>query len=62
VYLAEGGTRDLDLAAAKGTFTVSWFNPRSGGALQRAPEVRSGGKVALTAPSTDDWLAVVRRK
>jgi hypothetical protein len=61
VYLPKGGPASLDLRAAPGVFSVSWFNPRDGGALTPAPEVSGGAGVALTAPSTDDWLAVVRR-
>lgn len=67
VYLPKGGSADLDLSRATTSespqmFTVAWFNPREGGALQPAGEVRSGGKATLTAPSTEDWLAVVRRR
>jgi hypothetical protein len=63
VYLPDGGACELDLGAAAGaTFSVAWFNPRSGGPLQRAADVRGGASVGLTAPSAEDWLAVVRRK
>ncbi|MDP3072486.1 MAG: DUF5060 domain-containing protein [Opitutaceae bacterium] len=61
VYLPKGGTASLDLAAAPGSFNVSWFNPREGGALQTGGKVTGGAKATLTAPGTDDWLAVVRR-
>ena len=61
VYLPQGGTVQLDLARASGDFAVAWFNPREGGALKSGAKVRGGAKVALTAPSADDWLAVVRR-
>jgi hypothetical protein len=67
VYLpkANGGTTDLDLSAAKGTFTVKWFNPRAGGELVSGSvsTVNGGGSVALGAPpadATEDWLAVIR--
>ncbi|MEQ1851557.1 MAG: putative collagen-binding domain-containing protein, partial [Chthoniobacteraceae bacterium] len=69
VYLPDGtkgGSTDLDLSGAKGTFTVKWFNPRSGGALVSG-SVKSveGGKTATTGnPPSDageDWLIVVRR-
>jgi hypothetical protein len=64
VYLPNGGGADLDLATPTGAgkFSVSWFNPREGGALKPAGDANAGGKVELTAPSADDWLAVVRRK
>ena len=65
VYLPTGGSAELDLGSVPATtsFTVAWFNPRDGGALQRAGETRGGAKSALRAPdATNDWLAVVRKK
>jgi hypothetical protein len=62
VYLPEGGTEQLDLTGATGTFSCKWFNPRTGGALQAGEKVKSGEIVSLVAPSKDDWLAVVKRK
>ena len=66
VYLPKGGTTELDLSGAQGTFNVSWFNPRTGGAPKSGPvkSVNGGGNVRLgAAPSaaTEDWLAVVRK-
>jgi hypothetical protein len=66
VYLPNGGTSDLDLSAAKGTFTVKWFNPRTGGDLLNGSvnTVNGGGSVALGTPpadATEDWLVVIRR-
>ena len=66
VYLPNGGTTDLDLSAAKGAFTVKWFNPRAGGELMNGSVsvVKGGGSVALGTPpadATEDWLAVIRR-
>ena len=61
VYLPKGGAAALDLAAAPGAFTVVWFNPRDGGALSGATPATGGAKLTLTAPSTDDWLAIIRR-
>ena len=65
VYLPKGGTTELDLSAANGSFTVKWFNPRAGGALQdgSAKSVSGGGKAALGIPPADaseDWLVVIR--
>jgi hypothetical protein len=66
VYLPTGGTTELDLTDAPGTFNLSWFDPRNGGALRRGSvtSVRGGGRVTLGAPPdnpAEDWLAVVRR-
>jgi uncharacterized protein DUF5060/collagenase-like protein with putative collagen-binding domain len=66
VYLPSGGSADLDLTGAAGQFTVSWFDPRNGGALKRgsAASVAGGKKVSIgAAPASpqEDWLVVVRR-
>ena len=66
VYLPAGGTTDLDLTDAPGSFSLNWFDPRNGGPLKRGavPSVRGGGPVSLGAPPDnpgEDWLAVVRR-
>jgi hypothetical protein len=61
-YLSDGGSADLDLTGAGGTYSVGWFNPREGGRVQPAGPVRGGTKAKLTAPSADDWLAVVRKQ
>jgi hypothetical protein len=66
VFLANGGTADLDLGGATGGFSVKWFNPRTGGPLLTGSvkSVRGGGPVALGNPpgeATDDWVVVVRK-
>lgn len=66
VYLADGGSSKLDLSGAKGDFSVSWFNPRSGGDLQSGSvtTVQGGGSVSLgnaPADSDEDWLVVVKK-
>jgi len=66
VYLPSGGSADLDLTGAAGQFTVSWFDPRNGGALKRGSvaSVAGGKKVSIgaaPASSQEDWLVVVRR-
>jgi hypothetical protein len=66
VYLPSGGTSPLNLSGVSGEFSVSWFNPRTGGDLiPGTPKVAiGGGEIELASPSGatgDDWLAVVRR-
>ncbi len=66
VYLPDGGTSELDLAGASGSFTVKWFNPRTGAALAdgSVKSVKGGGKASLGNPPADrglDWLAIVRK-
>ena len=66
VYLPNGGSTELDLSAANGGYTVSWFNPRTGGELQSGSvkQVSGGGTVSLgNAPfdTDEDWAILVRR-
>jgi uncharacterized protein DUF5060/collagenase-like protein with putative collagen-binding domain len=66
VYLPSGGTASLDLRDAAGGFTVSWFDPRNGGALKRGSvaAVRAGAPAPLGEPPdspAEDWLILVRR-
>jgi hypothetical protein len=66
VYLPTGGSAELDLTGVSGTLSVSWFDPRNGGALKRGSvaSVTGGRPVVLGMPPdnpTEDWLAVVRR-
>ena len=65
VCLPTGGTTDLDLGDGKTAYTVAWYNPRAGGALQDGSvrEVSGPGKVALGDPPADpsaDWVVLVR--
>jgi hypothetical protein len=67
VYLPDGGTTNLNLSGASGVFTLSWFDPRNGGALKpgSVQTVNGGAGVSLGMPpsdATEDWLAIVRRK
>ncbi|MCX7826344.1 MAG: DUF5060 domain-containing protein [Verrucomicrobiae bacterium] len=66
VYLPNGGTAELALSAANGKFTVKWFNPRIGGALQDGTvrSVIAGGTVSLGQPPcdpTEDWLVIAQK-
>lgn len=64
VYLPQGGSTELDLTGAGGNYSVSWYNPRSGGELVQSnvKSVTGGRKVRIEAPGDDkeDWLGVVR--
>jgi CubicO group peptidase (beta-lactamase class C family) len=67
VYLPNGGTSEIDLGAAAGRFTVKWFNPRRGGALQQVDVTSlTGGAVhglgRAPAEPGEDWLVVVRKE
>jgi hypothetical protein len=67
VYLAGGGSAELDLGRAATAYRVDWFDPRSGGKLQKGSvaEVRGPDKAALGIPPSkpeEDWVVLVRRK
>ena len=55
VYLPDGGSTDIKLPEGN-SFTIGWFNPRTGEMSDAKP--LDGSK--LTAPDKEDWLAVVR--
>lgn len=61
VYLRTGGSTVLDMQA-EGTFTIQWFDPRTGEYLKK-PRKLKAGKVTLEAPEKgdDDWAAVIKR-
>jgi len=66
VYQCEPGESELDLTDTKGSFSVRWYDPRSGGELQKGSveQVTGGRQVKLGRPpkdADDDWLVVVRR-
>lgn len=67
VYLPSGGTTKLSLESVGSAFEIYWFNPRTGGDLQRGSiEVAQGpGWIAVGTPPADfdqDWVALVKRK
>jgi hypothetical protein len=65
VQLPKGGPAALELAP--GTYTVQWYDPRSGGALSTGSvsTVAGGGMASLGSPPLDagkDWVALVKRR
>jgi hypothetical protein len=67
VYLPDGGSTELDLKQAVGSFTIQWFNPRDGGPLLYGSVtlVTAGKMVDLGTPPADadkDWLIVVAKQ
>ncbi|MDX2245959.1 MAG: DUF5060 domain-containing protein [Bacteroidia bacterium] len=65
IYLSSGGMATLNLAGQTGTFSVQWYNPRSGGELQSGSvkEVVAGSVVSLgEAPSDpeNDWAILLQ--
>lgn len=67
IYLPNGGTTNLSLAGASGTFDVGWYDPRNGGELRTGTiaTVTGGATVSIGQPpgaTTLDWVALVRRR
>ena len=66
VYLSNGGTTELTLE--EGTYSVQWYNPRTGGELREGSiqELEGPGSKLIGHPpgsfSKDDWVVLVRRK
>jgi hypothetical protein len=65
VYLPNGGTTDIDLSQARGSFRLQWFNPRTGGRLANGSVVKvsGGSQISVGKPPSDDgedWLVVLR--
>lgn len=63
VQLRSGGIHTLDLTGVTGSFTVKWFNPRTGGPVAGGGSVEGGGIVSLgAAPDTpdEDWVVLVQ--
>ena len=66
VYLPWGDVSSIDLRATAGTYSVKWFNPRTGGALVdgAVTRVAGGTRARLGLPpreENEDWLIVIRR-
>ena len=67
IYLPSGGTTSLDLGNSSATFTVRWYNPRTGGPLRSGTvgTIAGPGSVAIGHPPRDiskDWVAMIERK
>jgi hypothetical protein len=63
VLLRQGGTTNLDLSDATGTFMVDWFDPRSG-VSTASGTVEAGGVVPLGNPPSagdSDWAIWVHQ-
>jgi hypothetical protein len=62
VHLPSGGSATLNLSAASGSFSVKWFNPRTGAVVNRS-DINGGGTVSLGSPpdtTTQDWVVFLR--
>lgn len=67
LYLKYGGSTSLDLSAARGEFSIQWFNPREGGDFMNGSKttVKGGDWVNIgNAPKDQykDWVVLIKRK
>jgi hypothetical protein len=67
IYLPSGDTTKLDVGDSSATFTIRWYNPRTGGPLRRGNvEVVTGpGSVGIGQAPKDidkDWVALIKVK
>lgn len=67
VYFPFGGTASVDLKDATGLFDIGWYDPRTGGALQKGTvaSVNGGEVVDIGSPPMDsgkDWAVVLRMR
>jgi hypothetical protein len=67
VYLPTGGTTNLEVGGKSATFTVQWYNPRSGGPLRTGTirTISGPGSVAIGHPPQDnnkDWVVLIKLK
>ncbi len=68
IYLKNGGQSTLDLGSSEENFSISWYNPRTGGELQKgmAQTIKGPGKVQLGNPPSkkereQDWVVLVKK-
>jgi len=67
IYLPAGGTTSLDLGDSSATFTIQWYNPRTGGKLHKGTvaQITGPGPIAIgNAPNNadKDWVALIKLK
>ena len=62
VYLKHGEPTTLDLTVDPVTFTLRWFDPKTGEYAGTQADVRGGAPVRLAPPerSARDWVAYLR--
>jgi len=54
-YTGSGGTTTVNLSNQSGSFSVSWYNPRTG-ATSAAGSVTAGKTRSFNAPDSKDWV------
>lgn len=69
IYLNDGQLIDLDLSSDSGSYTVQWYNPRTGGALSNGTvlAIAAGSEQSLGEPPTpasnqEDWVVLITKQ
>ncbi|MHB0997841.1 MAG: DUF5060 domain-containing protein [Armatimonadota bacterium] len=60
-YASKGGPMMINLSDASGSFNVRWMNPRTG-EYGKSIRIKGGKTVELTAPDTNDWVLLIKKK
>lgn len=66
VFLKQGGSADINIKGS-GEYSVQWYNPRTGGALQDGSikQVTASANTTIGEPPADrnkDWVALIRKQ
>ncbi len=66
VFLKNGGTSTLNLDSNSGEYSILWYNPRTGGQLQKGSKahIQGSGKQSLGSPPAErnaDWVVLVQK-
>ncbi|MEM9719837.1 MAG: DUF5060 domain-containing protein [Bacteroidota bacterium] len=66
VYLGYAESCEIDLSADEGKFEIDWYNPRTGGELQKGSKkkISSGKIISIGNPpkrDKEDWVALIRK-
>ena len=63
VYLPNGGSTELDLSAADGSFSIEWMSPQNGQFQSPSSTIAGGSKVTVDSGNSDgeDRLALIRK-
>ncbi|WP_273276368.1 DUF5060 domain-containing protein [Maribacter polysiphoniae] len=66
IYLPKVQKTTIDILNTTSMFTVAWFNPRTGGKLQKGTlkQIKGGKAVDIGYPpnKVGDWVALIKRK
>jgi hypothetical protein len=67
IYLPQAAETSIDLGANEQTYSVNWYNPRRGGALQRGSieQIHGPGVADIGQPPAEpdsDWVILIKRR